>query len=290
MEKIEQNEEEISLIDLLAVIIKYRKMIIFGTIAAGIIGIAAIFVMPKLFPSFDNKEITATYSVKVTPLPRNISSGLAALGINNNFEKTLTSSFINLPFIASEYKKFPFTNKSFTSDVFFSNSIVEEIVKSKKLQIVPAGITNYYDVILRMPIEKLDTGTDFVKEIVSIDNESVLTVLAETIPLLESNTKESLDKIEKSTARVNDFYTIQNLRDLLKDIEMYKEKNINIFELEKEPFVLSVPQGRLKKLIIVVFAAFFLLVFLAFARNAVLNIKADPEASKIISDAWNSGK
>ena len=40
------------------------------------------------------------------------------------------------------------------------------------------------------------------------------------------------------------------------------EKNINIFELEKEPFVLSVPQGRLKKLIIVVFAAFFLLVFL----------------------------
>ena len=290
MEKIEQNEEEISLIDLLAVIIKYRKMIIFGTIAAGIIGIAAIFVMPKLFPSFDNKEITATYTVKVTPLPSNISSALAALGINNNFENVLTSSFINLPFIASEYKKFPFTNKSFTSDVFFSNSIVEEIVKSKKLQIVPAGITNYYDVILRMPIEKLDTGTDFVKEIVSIDNESVLTVLAETIPLLESNTKESLDKIEKSTARVNDFYTIQNLRDLLKDIEIYKEKNINIFELEKEPFVLSIAQGRLKKLIIVVFAAFFLLVFLAFARNAVLNIKADPEASKIISDAWNSGK
>ena len=141
-----------------------------------------------------------------------------------------------------------------------------------------------------MPIEKLDTGTDFVKEIVSIDNESVLTVLAETIPLLESNTKESLDKIEKSTARVNDFYTIQNLRDLLKDIEIYKEKNINIFELEKEPFVLSVPQGRLKKLIIVVFAAFFLLVFLAFARNAVQNVKADPDASKIISDAWNSGK
>ena len=285
MEKIEQNEEEISLIDLLAVIIKYRKMIIFGTIAAGIIGIAAIFVMPKLFPSFDNKEITATYTVKVTPLPSNISSALAALGINNNFENVLTSSFINLPFIASEYKKFPFT-----SDGFFSNSIVEEIVKSKKLQIVPAGITNYYDVILRMPIEKLDTGTDFVKEIVSIDNESVLTVLAETIPLLESNTKESLDKIEKSTARVNDFYTIQNLRDLLKDIEIYKEKNINIFELEKEPFVLSVPQGRLKKLIIVVFAAFFLLVFLAFARNAVQNVKADPDASKIISDAWNSGK
>ena len=85
MEKIEQNEEEISLIDLLAVIIKYRKMIIFGTIAAGIIGIAAIFVMPKLFPSFDNKEITATYTVKVTPLPSNISSALAALGINNNF-------------------------------------------------------------------------------------------------------------------------------------------------------------------------------------------------------------
>ena len=290
MEKIEQNEEEISLIDLLAVIIKYRKMIIFGTIAAGIIGIAAIFVMPKLFPSFDNKEITATYTVKVTPLPSNISSALAALGINNNFENVLTSSFINLPFIASEYKKFHITKKSFTSDVFFSNSIVEEIVKSKKLQIVPAGITNYYDVILRMPIEKLDTGTDFVKEIVSIDNESVLTVLAETIPLLESNTKESLDKIEKSTARVNDFYTIQNLRDLLKDIEIYKEKNINIFELEKEPFVLSVPQGRLKKLIIVVFAAFFLLVFLAFARNAVQNVKADPDASKIISDAWNSGK
>ena len=106
MEKIEQNEEEISLIDLLAVIIKYRKMIIFGTIAAGIIGIAAIFVMPKLFPSFDNKEITATYTVKVTPLPSNISSALAALGINNNFENVLTSSFINLPLLLQSTKNF----------------------------------------------------------------------------------------------------------------------------------------------------------------------------------------
>ena len=57
-----------------------------------------------------------------------------------------------------------------------------------------------------------------------------------------------------------------------------------------EPFVILEPLGRIKKLIIATFAAFFILVFVAFLKNAIYNIKQDPEASGKIKAAWDSGK
>ena len=57
-----------------------------------------------------------------------------------------------------------------------------------------------------------------------------------------------------------------------------------------EPFIIPEPLGRVKKTIIVTFAAFFILVFIAFCKNAVENIKQDPEASGKIKAAWDGGK
>ena len=57
-----------------------------------------------------------------------------------------------------------------------------------------------------------------------------------------------------------------------------------------EPFILLEPLGRLKKLIIVTFAAFFIFVFIAFLLNAIDNIKEDAEASDKIKTAWDGGK
>ena len=48
--------------------------------------------------------------------------------------------------------------------------------------------------------------------------------------------------------------------------------------------------GRVKKLIITTFAAFFIFVFIAFFKNAIENIKKDPEASGKIKSAWDEGK
>lgn len=80
------------------------------------------------------------------------------------------------------------------------------------------------------------------------------------------------------------------VQNLAVEIEKYKSTHTNFLELKEAPLVLPEAQGRSKKLIIVCFAAFFVFVFVAFLLNAIENIKADPKASKVISDAWNSGK
>ena len=43
-------------------------------------------------------------------------------------------------------------------------------------------------------------------------------------------------------------------------------------------------------LVIIFLASFFVFVFIAFCKNAVANIKADPQSNKLITDAWNAGK
>ena len=55
-------------------------------------------------------------------------------------------------------------------------------------------------------------------------------------------------------------------------------------------FVIPEGRGRVKKLVIIFLARFFVFVFAAFCKNAIANIKADPESNKLISDAWKAGK
>ena len=71
---------------------------------------------------------------------------------------------------------------------------------------------------------------------------------------------------------------------------LYGAEGNAFLRIQGEPFILPVAQGRMMKLVIVAFAAFFVTVFLAFALNAIRNIKADPQASKILSEAWKAGK
>ena len=82
----------------------------------------------------------------------------------------------------------------------------------------------------------------------------------------------------------------QNLQRLVFDAQEYLKGNTPPLFLRGAAFEIPVAQGRVTKLIIVAFAAFFVTIFIAFVLNAVSNIKADPQASKVISDAWRAGK
>jgi hypothetical protein len=57
-----------------------------------------------------------------------------------------------------------------------------------------------------------------------------------------------------------------------------------------QKIVTANPQGRTKKFIIAVFASFFVLVFVAFALNAVENVKNDEKSYNKIKTAWEEGK
>ena len=88
----------------------------------------------------------------------------------------------------------------------------------------------------------------------------------------------------------SDISSLQSLQELATDINEFMETFGNFLNLRGEPFVVPEGRGRVKNLIIVFFASFFVFVFVAFLKNAIANIKADPVSNKLISDAWNAGK
>ena len=97
-------------------------------------------------------------------------------------------------------------------------------------------------------------------------------------------------------ARDNSFSENSNITDAqslmltVRQIDEFMNSYDCISERTVEPFVILEPLGRVKKLIIATFAAFFIFVFIAFLKNAIENIKNDPEASGKIKAAWDNGK
>ena len=299
MENIEttyNDEEEISLIDLFAVLIRFRKMIILGTVIVTFLAGLYLFLLPKIIPAFNNKNVSVNYTVELKSYPKTISKGLTDLGLAYDFEKNLTYAFKNYPLIAREYKKNPFMGPDFPKDSREYNYFIKDLVTTKKITI-NSNIGSSYSLDFEVPEEELETLDRFVKDFLEMLNKGVTDKTSESIDELERKSKQSLKELSSaasvsvsSSISFSDAATEQTLRETLQDIESLKNKPVSFYTTDEEPFILNVAQGRVKKLIIVCFAAFFIFVFAAFAKNAVLNIKADPEASKTIQNAWEAGK
>ncbi|MGN0729060.1 Wzz/FepE/Etk N-terminal domain-containing protein, partial [Treponema sp.] len=81
MEEIEKNnDDEISLIDLFAVLVRYRKMIVIGTLASVFISLVCFFAVPKVFSSsaknvdvpFVSNSVNVSYGLKTEYLPLSV--------------------------------------------------------------------------------------------------------------------------------------------------------------------------------------------------------------------------
>lgn len=296
IEKTYNDEEEISLIDLFAVLLRFRKMIILGTFIVTFIAGLYLFVLPKFVPFFSNKNVNVTYTVELKTFPRTISIGLSGLGLSYDFAGNLFYAFKNYPSIAKEYKKNPFMGPDFPKDSREYNYFIKDLISTKKIK-ASSNIGTTYSLIFEVPEEGLETLNRFVKDYLDNLNRGVTDKTSESIDELEKKTRESFKEISSSSSSSSssaisfgDAATEQALRETLQDIENLKKKPVVFYTLDEDPFILNVAQGRTKKLVIVCFASFFIFIFLAFAKNAVANIKQDPEASKTIKNAWNSGK
>lgn len=67
-----QKSQEISFIDLLAVLIRYRVLIILGTLATVALVIFGMIIFPLVFPSKSVRRVAVTYTLKTKELPSNI--------------------------------------------------------------------------------------------------------------------------------------------------------------------------------------------------------------------------
>ena len=286
IEKKENSEDEISLLDLFAVLIRYRKLIVLGTLIVSFLAGLYLFAVPLIFKKANTQQAKVAYTVSVRAIPLSIATKLP------NGE-TITPLYLatynaqRLPFLVDEVKKNNiFSNEEMTAYEF--NSFVQSLIKNKKIEIIESKLGNEYDIQLLIPIEKIDDATKFVKSMVYDTDLNLQNYYNPLIQSLLTSTNTTIEKARSSAT--SDSAALQEVQNLNVDLHEFTDNFSGFLTIHEQPFVIPEGRGRVKKLIIIFLAAFFIFVFTAFCKNAVVNIKADPESNKLITDAWKAGK
>lgn len=281
------NEDEISLIDLFAVLVRYRKLVVIGTLAVALTAFAWLFVLPKFVPSLNKKTLTISYALKTERLPSSV-----AFSVNYDILLTAKNYMNDVRVLADAQREFSiFADEKKVPSVSAYNKQIQDAIDKEKFVAKSSPIADTIAVTCKIPIEKEDFADDFIKKIAKMASDYIEADLMPKINTLEDNADMILEKygdLDLSEKKSSSSFT--NYADISYDIKAFKLKHDMFVQLLDDAFVITDPAGRTIKFIVATFAAFFIFVFIAFLLNAVANIKTDPYASNIIKKAWDEGK
>ena len=283
------NEDEISLIDLFAVLVRYRKLVVIGTLAVALAAFAWLFVLPKFVPSLNKKTLTISYALKTERLPSSV-----AFSVNYDILLTATNYMNDVRVLADAQREFSiFADEKKVPSVSAYNKQIQDAIDKEKFVAKRSPIADTIAVTCKIPIEKEDFADDFIKKIAKMASDYIEADLMPEINTLEDNADMILEKygdLSLSEKKSSSSSSFTNCADISSDIKAFKLKHDMFVQLLDDAFVITDPAGRTIKFIVATFAAFFIFVFIAFLLNAVANIKTDPYASNIIKKAWDEGK
>lgn len=300
---------EVDLIDLLAVILRYRKMIILGTLIITFLAGLFFYVRPKIMPKAQEKQLKVTYVIKVKQFPSTIGSGLGRLGVSFDINGELANSFEDYPTLAKEYKKYPLMKEDYPEDKLEYNKLImdtfqnkvgkaqKDIGKDKKI-IMSKRMGNAFYLECAVPAERFEAGAldSFIKEHLELINQQVQEQAQEYLVVLENKTMESYKEVTSasnkgSATTIGRADTEQSLRETLQDIEAYKKTPVTFYTLNDEPFAVEAEvKSKSKNLALTFFVSFFFFICLAFVNYIVGNIKNNAGIMQKISTAWKEGK
>ena len=283
-------EDEISLLDLFAVLIKHRVMIIAGTALVFVFTCLKLFILP-LFGDNLTRGVSIEYRIAVNQLPLAIEQEISSeknLGIIKTMAET---QYTDLMSLVEEIKVFnPFDPKNeMKLKGYEYNSYVQNLIKNKTFEAKSAAVRSEIIVKMNVPETDIDNATRFVQNLTAKNNKELEDYF---FPLLDSLDKSRRNAYETLVASANAAgkSDIQSVLLILNQLDEFRAGYNGFLSCNAEPFIIPQPLGRAKRTLIITFATFFVLVFVAFLLNAIENIKKDPEASELIKTAWDGGK
>ena len=283
-------DDEISLIDLFSVVIRHRMMIIIGSAAVFVLAVLYLFILPIVFPKIMVRESTVEYSIDVTPVPGVIAGEVPPRF--SSLKTVLTTEFTDVVFLVKELSK---NNPFVTGDGkeltdFEFNKFVQDLQKDKKIIVFAAPVRDEVHIRMKIPKENIDIATKLIDSMISSVNNAVEAPFLREVAKIKRTKQETYDAITSTFTENSNITDAQSLMLSVRQINEFMSTYKGISERTLEPFVILEPMGRVKKTVIATFAAFFVFVFIAFLKNAIENIKKDPEASGKIKNAWDEGK
>lgn len=251
----DKEEDEISLLDLFLVCLKYRKLIIFGTLSCMIAFSVFFFIKENINPS---KNISVVYTVKAKVIPPSLGSYMKKSGSLIQFARDKMN---NLNFIAKANKSsYVFGGEGKSGYEYFD--AVKESKEAAKFTIDGVKFDLEYEV-------KVD-----------IDEELFSAYEAFLHTMLDEINKEAGNYFLSLFSNVDE--------DIESEVNSYIINNSPLIYIDEEPvFISTATEGRIKIFIIVFFASFMITIFLSFLLNAINSIKQDKEAMEKVNSALN---
>lgn len=277
MDNIEQKtdeNEEITLIDLFSVLLKYRKFIVIGSILlifiTSIVYISYVKYKDKVLNYYDI-ELTIPISNKIKYL-NNV--------VNYDLLNDTVVRFKDLGYIAKINEKYNVFYYDFNKSNFnqldyneFINTKVNSGFYQVKLNSTKSSL------IINLRTYSVDNAKKFISEYIQKLNSEYRNYFSIEI---ENRILLLQEIIDNNNANKEIFAEKHELENLNKDTVTLFIDDFSIFITKNNDILL--------KFIIIIFASFFIFIFVAFLLNAIQNIKSDKEASAKIKNAWEKGK
>ena len=256
----DKEEDEISLLDLFLVCLKYRKLIIFGTLSCMIAFSVFFFIKENINPS---KSISVVYTVKAKVIPPSLGSYMKKSGSLIQFARDKMN---NLNFIAKANKSsYVFGGEGKSGYEYFD--AVKESKEAAKFTIDGVKFDLEYEVKVDIDEELFSAYEAFLHTMLDeINKEAGNYFLSLFSDSLFSNVDEDIES----------------------EVNSYIINNSPLIYIDEEPvFISTATEGRIKIFIIVFFASFMITIFLSFLLNAINSIKQDKEAMEKVNSALN---
>lgn len=266
-----QEEYEISLVDLMVIVIKHRRLIATTMLISTLVVAAVLYVLP-LFKGVTFGAYTVKAAVTTSKMPPVLES---ELGIRTDDLAVEYAKDINKLSEAVVRHKLMDTNDGDQDGLNLRTAIDRTFIGQRyKVENTKGRIT--FELSVQNPTE----GRAFLAEMIEYTEERVRTEISKRSSVIEA----SMESLYKDAAG-----TTTNLSDVTNQLiiasRLYTEGNIPAISILSEPEIFIDPQGKTKSLTISLFMALLLSFFLTFLMEYIERIKTDPESSKKIRDA-----
>lgn len=265
-----QEEDEISLVDLLVVLIKHRRLIIGATSLSALVVLTIYFLLPLFgIISF------GSYTINASAIPSQIPPALEKeLGIR---PEILARSYAeNLEEVAAAVSRNRLMRNIVGDDEgwLFKTMIARSFIGQKyKVQNNDGAIA--FEVVVRNP----RAGENFLREMITYADAQLRSEIASRSTIVA----ESMESLRTETS--SGLGLSESVRQLIISSETYRSGKAPALVITSEPEILVDAQGKAKTAIIIVFGTLFFSIFAAFVLEYIGNLKADPESSAKIRKA-----
>ena len=311
--------DEISLVDLLSVLVRYRRMIVFGTLLVAVVALVVLFVLPAAGVLEAYTPLYAVgLEVRVAPVP-----DVAAQYSSVDLLRTLNVALVDPAYVLPYYEQMQASREDYQAP----DRTRPEQLRYLQEEYIGDEYTVSVDsaqsvVTLRCRCEDPERGEVFLRSLASnlpsAVQEELALQIAPTTMVLEQSLSVTLNSLASAVlAGSQDLLANELPRSsgpVLADLVRYLERTVpnslatlselvlaqqyfselstalsSFLSVADEVEVIAAPAegaGRATRLVLTVIAAIFALTLTAFVRQYARNVSQDPSQIEKLQEAW----